>query len=516
MFSGKKTFILFMLVLGLLILTLSGCGGGGTKTAEKGTAQELVIGYGRDLNVVSVKQSGEMLLNRLAGERLVDIVDGKVIPALAASWDIKDEGKEIVFHLRKDVKFSDGSAFTADAVKFSFDRLKKMYGDSYGDMAGVKVIDPYTVSIQYKKGGYVNFEQIAGSTSPTIFSPASAEPKGDPAGKFVQAIGTGPWKVAEYVKDQYTVLVPNEHYYGPKPKLSKITVKAIPDDKARVLALRSGEIDVVVDSIHGGLAYTPRHLVKALKEEGYQIYEKEMPMTIVLAFNFKKEPWNNPKVRMAVNHAINKDELSLLFANCVNPAKEGLFSHQLSYTANQPEQYTYDTQQTQKLLTEAGYSNGINTELMVKGENADWIKVAEIIQSQLKKVGINANISAVEGGAHTDRLKKGEYDLFIYYIGGPEPWFMSRLQQRFYSVVFHGSPAYASQEMDLVVDKAINTFKEEERFEALKQFYSMAKKDAVVVPLYYERLYVITKPKVKGIEFISSEPRFENVYLAKD
>ena len=297
------------LLVTLLILTLTassmvGCSKESNTGAQSGSSdvpQELTIAYGMDTDAKSIKGMGDMLLKIFSTDRLVELIDGKVQPSLATSWDIKDNGKTIVFHLRKDVKFSDGTPFTAEAVKFTYDRLKKFNNVNWTEvdkMEKVEVIDPYTVAFHIvpEQVGFVvltSFNEYQSS----ILSPNSVEPKGDPGAPFSTLIGTGPWKVIDYKKDQYTVFAPNEHYYGKKATLQKVTVKDIPKAEGRVLALKSGDVDVIVDYYHGGSAYTPRNLLKSLKDDGFQVLKKEMPMTTALAFNYKKAPWNNVTLR---------------------------------------------------------------------------------------------------------------------------------------------------------------------------------------------------------------------------
>ena len=480
-------------------------------------AQVLTIGYGRDTNVESPKMMGFMP-EMMVLERLIEYREGKILPILATSWDIQDNGKTIVFHLKKNIKFSDGSFFTAEDVKFTFDRLKalKYYHWTEADrIESVEVIDPHTIAFHYKEGkeGYIALTAF-GEYHCSIMSPASVVPKGNVKGKIVNPIGTGPWKVKEYVKDQYTIFVPNENYRGEKPKLDKIIVKNIPDAETRVLALRSGDVDMIVDYYHGGSRYTPRNLLEPLKREGFNVFKCEMPMTTVITFNYKKEPWNDVRVRKAVNYAIDKDAVSALFDNWVTPAKYGLYGEKGPYIKEaNVEGYPYDINKAKALLKDAGY-DGLKADLILKGENPDEVKLGEFIQAQLKKVGIHVELDVLEGGAYNEKRNKGDYDFRIYYIGGPERRSYTRTDGRFNpDAPEFKYGAYDDPELTEVLKKAVSSFDDNERREAFKQFYHILHEKAGVVPLYYDAVFIVADKKVKGVKYVSSEPRFTGVWM---
>jgi ABC-type transport system substrate-binding protein len=480
-------------------------------------SQTLTIGYGRDTNIAS-PQMMDFMPEMMVLERLIEYRDGEVLPSLATSWDIQDNGKTIVFHLKKDIKFSDGSPFTAEDVKFTFDRLKalKYYHWTEVDrIKSIEVIDPHTIAFHYEDGkeGYIALTAF-GEYHNSIMSPVSVEPKGNISGKIVNPIGTGQWKVDEYVKDQYTIFVRNENYHGEKSKLDKIIVKDIPDAETRVLALRSHDVDMIVDYYHGGSSYTPRNLLEPLKSEGFNVIKNEMPMTTIINFNYKKEPWNDVGVRKAVNYAIDNDEVSALFDGWVNPAKHGLYSEQGPYIKEaQVEAYPNDLNEAETLLKNAGYGE-LKADLILQGENPDEVKLGELIQAQLKKIGIQVKLSVLEGGAYSERWNKGDYDLRVNYIGGPERRSYTRTDGRFNpNASEFGYGAYDDPELTDVLEKAVSSFDGNERQEDFKQFYQLLHEKAGVVPLYYDAVFIVADKKVKGIKYVSSEPCFSGVWI---
>lgn len=480
--------------------------------------QILTIGYngfGNDLKIETPKTM-DFLPEMLLLERLVDYRDGRIVPQLAESWEITNNGSTIIFHLKKGIRFSDGSEFNATAVKFTIDRLRalKYYHWTEVDRIDrVEILDPYTVAVHYKEGmgGYIALVAFA-EYHCGIISPNSVEPKGNLTGKIVNPIGTGPWKVAEYVKNQYAVFVPNEYYHGEKPKLKKLVVKIIPDAETRVMALRSGEIDAIVDHYHGGCYYTPRNVLKSLEDEGFVVYKSEIPMTTIIAFNYEKSPWNNELVRKAVNYAINRDEISELFDGWVNGAKGALYCDKAPYAEDVNVQYEYNPEKAKELLKEAGYES-INAKLILRGDNPDQVKLAELIQAQLRKVGINVKIEVLESGPYKEKQKKGEYDFRFYYVGGPERRIYQRTDGRFNpDAPEFKYGAFKDEEIAKVVKKAVTSFDENERKENWIKFYNLVYDKAAVVPLYYDAIFVVAKSDVKGLKF-TPEPNFNSVWI---
>ncbi len=515
--KGKKIGIMLVCVIFLCSIMVGCIERKEQEGVTSASSQILTIGYGRDTNVESPKMMGFMP-EMMVLERLIEYRDGKILPELASSWDIKDNGRTIIFHLRSGIKFSDGQPFTADDVKFTFERLKalKYYHWTEADrIDSIEVIDPHTIAFHYKEGkeGYIALTAF-GEYHCSIMSPASVEPKGDVKGKIVNPIGTGPWKVAEYVKDQYTIFVPNELYRGEKPKLDKIIVKDIPDAETRVLALRSGDVDMIVDYYHGGSRYTPRNSLEPLKSAGFNVFKCEMPMTTVIVFNYHKKPWDDVRVRKAVNYAIDKEGVSALFDNWVAPAKHGLYGVKGPYIKeSNVEEYPYDVNIARNLLEEAGYKE-LEADLILKGENPDEVKLGEFIQAQLKKAGINVKLDVLEGGAYNERRNKGDYDLRIYYIGGPERRSYTRTDGRFNpDAPEFKYGAYDDPELTRVLKIAVSSFNDSERRKAFKEFYQLLHDKAGVVPLYYDAVFIVANKKVRGVKYVSSEPRFTGVWI---
>ncbi len=510
-----------ILLISILFICISVACKKEVSSSTQSAPQELTIAYGNDTDANSKNGVGDMLLKIFNSDRLVELVGDEVKPSLAESWDLKDNGQTIVFHLRKDVKFSDGTPFTADAVKFTYDRLKKFKLNQWTQIdriASIEVNGPNTITFHIKPGqeGFIVLTAFAEYQS-SIMSPNSTDPKGDPGAPLANLTGTGPWKVADYKKNQYTEFVPNPYYYGKKPTLDKVTVKYIPQAQARVLAIQSGSVDAVVDYYHGGSSYTPRNMLKTLQDQGFQVLKKELPMTVVLACNYKKAPWNNVEVRQGLNYAVNKDDVAALFDGWLTPAKTRMFSDLAPFIVESGEQeYPFNLDQAAKMFKEAGLTGDTKINLMAQGQNPDEVKLCELIKSQLAKTGLNVQLDVLESGLYSDRQKNGDWDLRVYYIGGPERRKYTRIAGRFDpdSAEFGPAGYFTSPELIPSLRKAVGSFNQEEREENFKVFYNKAKDLAGGVPLYYDAVFVVAKQNVKNIEYVSTEPRFDNVFIA--
>ncbi len=511
---------LFVSIFCFSIIFLTGCDNSSPEMSRSHNniveKHELTIAYGLDTDAQSVRGSGDMLLNIFAAERLVELEGTNVVPGLAESWDIQDEGKTILFNLRKGLTFSDGTLFNADSVKFTFNRLLAFNHSAWTEIDRIKsveIIDPYTIAFHYKEGmaGYIALTAFA-EYGCSLLSPNSVKPEGDPRGAIVNFSGTGPWMVDDYQENLYTVFVPNPHYHGEPPFLKKITVQTIPKAEARVLAIQSGDVDVVVDYYHGGSAYTPRNMLKSLDEQGFTILKKEMPMTTYIVFNYKNRPWNDLKVRKAFNHAINKNDINVLFDGWINTAQTTLFSNTAPYIKDAHiSVIPFDREKAKQLLFDAGFPLDRNVKMIARGQNPDEVKLCEIIKAQLKEVGVNIDLDVLESGQYTEKTASGKFDLRMYYVGGPERRKFTRMDGRFNpdATEFGAYGFFKADEITPVLNRAVSSYDEEERKENFHQFYGLVNDLAAGVPLYFDAVFVVSKPEIQGIQFVSSEPRFD-------
>ena len=282
-----KVWKFIAIALSLFILAgVTGCTHNEAKVTDKHT---LTLSWSKDIGNLNPHLYGinQMFAQAMIYEPLVKYgEDGKIEPCLAQSWEISPDGREYTFKLRPDVTFSDGSPFTAQAVKKNFDAVlanksRHTWLDLIGQIQATEAMSDDTFRIIFKHAYYPALQELALIRPLRFLAPSGFPDNGNTYEGIKKPIGTGPWILSEYKKDQYAVFIRNENYWGPKPKLEKVIVKVIPNSEANVLALEKGEIDLIY-----GSGLISLDAFKHIKEEGkYETQLSGPGSTRVLAVN---------------------------------------------------------------------------------------------------------------------------------------------------------------------------------------------------------------------------------------
>jgi len=330
-------------------------------------------------------------------------------PVLAEKWEMSPDGRTWTFHLRSGVKFHDGSSLTAEAVKFSIEKSLANERSGLGarkppvPITAIETPDEKTVVIRLSKP-YGPFLSEIGSVR--IISPASYKD-----GQFVKPIGTGPWVVSSF-NPQKLVFAPFADYWKGAPKLSKVTVKCIPDPQTRVMALESGEVDVIGVDMQGVEPAAARRLADAGE---YQVMALHQAYLVAIYFNPKSEVLKDIRVRQAINYALNREDMvANLLEGYGVPAKGPVgFDTSIPWTNPNIKGYAYNPEKARTLLQEAGFHQEKPLELAYEGYRAYHKALAELIQAQLAAVGIKVNLKSYESGAFSKVVSAGQYDLAL-------------------------------------------------------------------------------------------------------
>lgn len=330
--------------------------------------------------------------------------NGAVVPDLAKSWDISEDGLTYTFHLQPNVKFHDGTPFTAEDVKFSYDRARapdsvNAQKQLFADIKSVDVIDPLTVKVTLSQPNG-DFLYNMGWGDAVIVSPKSAKTDA------THPIGTGPFKFVDWVQGDHIDLERNPDYWGPAPKLEKATFKFISDPTAATAALLAGDIDAFPNFP------APEALTQIKTDPRFKVVVGSTEGETVMAMNMGRKPLDNIKVREAIAHAINRKAIidGAMFGYGTpigtffppdNPAYVDLTS--LS---------DYDPELSKKLLEEAGVKD---LTLSLKLPPPPYARNGgQIIANQLAQVGIKTNITNVEWADWLSSVfKDRDYDLTI-------------------------------------------------------------------------------------------------------
>jgi len=331
----------------------------------------------------------------------------EVMPDLAEKWEISKDGKEITFWLRKGIQFHRGyGEMTAEDVKFSFERIIDPKSASPEDVSWaaldhVEIIDKSTVKLVLKEPSARLFTSTLPLNAGFIVSKKAVEDIGKTKFSFYP-VGTGPYEFVRWIPNQETMLTAFKNYWGDTPKIKNLKFIPMPEVLTVEMALETGEIDVAIIS---------EESIRRFQENpNINLYLKPGLATFWIFFTVNKPPLDNIKVRKALRYAIDVDEIiKAAYAGIPERAYALLPPGMLGYWKDAPH-HKVDIEKAKKLLAEAGYPDGL-TLTYVSKEVVKGDVIGEVIQSQLKKIGVNLKIDILQVGAYADAAKKGTYNM---------------------------------------------------------------------------------------------------------
>ncbi|MFJ2651649.1 ABC transporter substrate-binding protein [Streptomyces sp. NPDC087420] len=384
---GRRSFLGLSLGAGAA-LALTACGGGSASTAGGRTAT-LKWGWSLPTSWDPVTSSAGWDVHSLslvyAGLTKLDLT-GKAVPALATSWKYNAEGTVVTFTLREGQKFSDGTPVDATAVKKSIERgrdyAKSLIASQLIGVKDVTAVDPGTVRLTLAAPDFQIPALLAGKTG-MIVNPKVFE--SDAAGIATKPAGSGPYTLVSYVQNAKAVLRRNPAYWDAgRIKVENFEIYPLPEASTVVAALTSGQYNV---------AQIPGSQVEAAKAAGLEVQVIPSMVVAVLDLNLGKAPFNDdPDVALAIKYAIDRQELlkTAAFGHgevTVQPFPQGYAGHDDALDKLFP----YDPEKAKRLLAKAGHADGLDLTLSTSIPEG----VPELIQAQLKKVGINVTIDTV-------------------------------------------------------------------------------------------------------------------------
>nr|WP_206529860.1 glutathione ABC transporter substrate-binding protein [Brevibacillus sp. SYP-B805] len=418
----------------------------------------------------------------------------EIQPALATEWK-KIDDVTWEFKLRQGVTFHDGTPFTADAVKKTFARVLDKETASpraslFKMIKEVKVIDDYTVQIITEYPFSPLLSNLA-HYSAGIISPKAIEQYGLKLGQH--PAGTGPFKFESWTPGQEIVLVKNENYWGNKAKVDKVVFKVVPEDATRMAMIEAGEA-------HLAEPVPVNDVERVQSSPNAKLYRSDALGVDYIGFNLKKKPFDDVRVRQAISYAIDVDAILKGVYNNVGTKATGPMGPAVWGHNPNLKPYEYNINKAKELLAEAGYPNGFNTTIWTN-DNKERQNLAEVVQSQLKGIGINVEIKVVEWGAYLEGTAKGEQDMYI--LGWSNMTGDADYNQYF---LFHteaqGNPGNRSFYSNPEVDKLIDAGRRETDPEKRKAIYAKAQEiemnDAPMVFIRNDQDLVAAGKNVNG------------------
>ncbi|PWW00463.1 peptide/nickel transport system substrate-binding protein [Hoeflea marina] len=336
--------------------------------------------------------------------------DGAVLPDLAQSWEISEDGLVYIFKLQSGVTFHDGSTFDAEDVKFSLDRARADESTNaqkalFAGIASVDVVDPMTVKVTLSKpNGSFLFNMAWGDA--IMVAPETA------ADNATNPVGTGPFRFSEWVKGDHVDLVRNPNYWGAAVSLDKVTFKFISDPTAAFAAMMAGDLDAYPNFP------APENLTQFEADPRFQVLIGSTEGETILAMNNKKPPLDNIKVREAISHAIDRQAIidGAMFGYGT-PIGTHFAPHNPAYV-DLTAQSAFDPDKSRALLADAGVKD---LTLSLKLPPPSYARRGgEIIAAQLRDIGITTEITNVEWAQWlSDVFKAKNFDLTV--ISHTEP-----------------------------------------------------------------------------------------------
>ena len=408
--------------------------------------------------------------------------NSEVLPDLAGSWTISDDGKAYTFKLHTGVKFHDGTDFSADDVKFSLDRARadnsvNAQKGLFAAIDTVEVVDPATVKVTLKHP-QGSFLYNMGWGDAVMVSPKSADTNKE------KPIGTGPFKFQNWAKGSSITLVKSDHYWGAPVFLDKVEFRIVPDAAAYVPALLSGDIQAFP-------FFDPDSVAQVKDDPRFKVVIGATEGETILSMNNKKPPFDKLQVRQAISYALDRKAI-------IDGASAGLglpigshMSPTNKYYVDLTGRYPHDVAKAKELLKEAGLENGFSATLKLPPPSYARLG-GEIIASELRDVGINLEIVPVEWAQWLDQVfTKKDYDLTI--VSHTEPNDIDIYSRKDYYFNYD-NPAFDKviADLDLTSDEAKR-----------KELYAQAQKiladDAVVGFLYELPKVGVWDAKLQGL-----------------
>ena len=512
-------------------MLLVGCGSAESSSMVDDRDEKIVYANYRDIRDLNPHlYNGEMFAQNLLYESLVKVEDdGSISPWLAESYEVSEDGKTYVFKLREDVYFTDGAKFNAEAAKLNFDAILDNYErhswiesvslmkevENYGKES-VEVTGEYELTIHLSKSYYPFLVEL-GLIRPLRFISPNCFIDGTTKNGVTDYIGTGSYYLSEHVTDEYAIFKVNEKYWGDIPDIEEIIVKVIPDSQSRVMALESGEIDL----IYGATMIDSETYDKFSNLSEFETKISEPISSRVMMINTQDEILGDVRLRKALQYATDRETISKsIFLGIEDPAYT-LFSSEVPYADIGLTPYEYNLEKAKELLNEAGWVevNGqsyrqkdgqeLAFTLHYSSDNVTDKTIAEFYKGELAKIGINLEIIGEEAQAHSDRAKSGNFDIIFNESWG-KPYDPQSFLAGMRETSVHGD--YEAQkglkekeQIDEAILNALEATTEEERQEYYTYVLETLHEEAVYIPLTYETNRAIYSNKIKNVTFGQSQ-----------
>ena len=437
--------------------------------------------------------------------------NGKLTPGLATSWKVSPDGKTIDFTLRKGVKFHSGDPLTADDVRFTFDRTRKVNPRmkvSLKAIDKIEVLDDLHVRFLLKEADVTLVPNRMGVmiVSKSYFDRVGEE-------KFMKVpVGTGPYKFVGYELGQYLDLERFEGYWDKKPPIREARIHFAQEDTTRVAKLQAGEVDLIQG--------VPFNMVKMIESspnlKAVRLATNNPSRGVVFSTRNPNKPWHDKRVRLAMAYAIDGASMIKNVFFGVPAHWPWLAPDDLGYDPT-VKTYTYDPKKAKALLAEAGYPNGFEMTLYwpIGGRVPMSAEGVQAVAGYLEAVGIRVKLEGQEAdtfNATRRGAKKPTSDWVAYYTsaftGAPDPTYTALS----YFGCEGASSVYCNPEFDKILTEARETVNDAKRAELIKKLVKIMREEVPSIPIFEN---VAVYGMRKNVDFVPTQDRLDTV-LVKD
>lgn len=416
----------------LVLLAMAGCAGkqesgaptpsgSPEKPAESKLADTIRFSSSADATTLDphdITDNQSESISQMLYDRLVKFDEKlNIVPDLAEKWEVSPDGKTWTFTVRTGVKFHDGTDFDAVAAKKSFDRvldpnLNLKRRSLFSMIKEIQAPDARTITFTTNEP-FGAFLATLAHSSAAVVSPTAADKLGKDFGK--NPVGTGAYKFVDWKKDEALTIERFDGYWGTKALTKRIVYKPIKETASRVVALQTGETDII--------SHVPAtDLKRFTSDSAYSVLTVMSNGQRQFRFNFAKPVWKDPKVRQAVSYAIDRKAIVQGVMGGQGQPSVGPLSP-VTWGAPNFGEIAYDPDKAKKLLAEAGYPNGFSIKITTTPRYEMGVELAEALGAQLAKVGIQSKLEVLEWGVFVQGLsgkKPSELDWDLFIMGaGP-------------------------------------------------------------------------------------------------
>ncbi|MGX6962105.1 ABC transporter substrate-binding protein [Vagococcus xieshaowenii] len=516
----KKKFLGSSVVATIGLLVLTACGTNDDQTISnnettKDTFTYAISGDPTSLNPINVSDRWGLTATNMIYSPLVRVEeDGSLKYELADSMETTDGGKSVTVHLKENVKWSDGEAFTADDVVFTYEnKVLKENGNADALWIGdepvkTEKVDEHTVKFNFPKVSAAAANNIATETYIMPEHLYEGQEEIDFSGAELadgNEVGTGPYVLSEYKRGEYLQFKANPNYYGGEVGVKNVTLRIITNADTTKVALQKGEVDASM--------VLPSD-IEDLKNNNLNTFSYSENRVGYMGLNLNSDKLSDQKVRQAIFFALNKEDmnkaayLSEEFYNTPNT----ILPPNNPFATTNVETYAQNVEKSKQLLSEAGVTD-LTINLAYGSDNPEQTLQATLIQQQLQAVGINVELAGGDAAAIFTELRNPgstKYDMFLGgYIMGNDPDLYASLYKSGAGANYFN---YASEKADALFEQGAVELDENKRKEIYAELQATINEDAIVYPIVDNKKILAASKNIQGIE----EARLVPIYSFED